>query len=164
MAPKRTKKPGTRKNRHKCPLLVPHERAFGRALACHSWLSLVLQGAADLDLRGYIKDNLYPRKSSNIPRTMACKQAAMSWIFNGAGSFEKLPVQEDGPRTYHSERSEESQNECAEAKHIKIQDFSCLTTFHCNSIFALLLSFPKSLNFLLSPLEFAGEPLHFVPA
>ena len=84
-------------------------------------------------------------------RTMACKQAAMSWIFNGAGSFEKLPVQEDGPRTYHSERSEESQNECAEAKHIKIQDFSCLTTFHCNSIFALLLSFPKSLNFLLSP-------------
>ena len=82
---------------------------------------------------------------------MACKQAAMSWIFNGAGSFEKLPVQEDGPRTYHSERSEESQNECAEAKHIKIQDFSCLTTFHCNSIFALLLSFPKSLNFLLSP-------------
>ena len=23
---------------------------------------------------------------------MACKQAAMSWIFNGAGSFEKLPV------------------------------------------------------------------------
>ena len=89
---------------------------------------------------------------------MACKQAAMSWIFNGAGSFEKLPVQEDGPRTCHSERSEESQNECAEAKHIKIQDFSCLTTFHCNSIFALLLSFPKSLNFLLSPLEFAGEP------
>ena len=82
---------------------------------------------------------------------MACKQAAMSWIFNGAGSFEKLPVQEDGPRTCHSERSEESQNECAEAKHIKIQDFSCLTTFHCNSIFALLLSFPKSLNFLLSP-------------
>ena len=75
----------------------------------------------------------------------------MSWIFNGAGSFEKLPVQEDGPRTCHSERSEESQNECAEAKHIKIQDFSCLTTFHCNSIFALLLSFPKSLNFLLSP-------------
>ncbi|MBR3941411.1 MAG: hypothetical protein IKJ71_04535, partial [Bacteroidaceae bacterium] len=54
---------------------------------------------------------------------------------------------------------EESQNECAEAKHIKIQDFSCLTTFHCNSIFALLLSFPKSLNFLLSPLEFAGEPV-----
>ena len=89
---------------------------------------------------------------------MACKQAAMSWIFNGAGSFEKLPVQEDGPRTCHSERSEESQNECAEAKHIKIQDFSCLTTFHCNSIFALLLSFPKSLNFLLSPLEFAGGP------
>ena len=84
-------------------------------------------------------------------RTMACKQAAMSWIFNGAGSFEKLPVQEDGPRTCHSERSEESQNECAEAKHIKIQDFSYLTTFHCNSIFALLLSFPKSLNFLLSP-------------
>ncbi len=82
---------------------------------------------------------------------MACKQAAMSWIFNGAGSFEKLPVQEDGPRTCHYERSEESQNECAEAKHIKIQDFSCLTTFHCNSIFALLLSFPKSLNFLLSP-------------
>ena len=82
---------------------------------------------------------------------MACKQAAMSWIFNGAGSFEKLPVQEDGPRTCHSERSEESQNECAEAKHIKIQDFSYLTTFHCNSIFALLLSFPKSLNFLLSP-------------
>ena len=82
---------------------------------------------------------------------MACKQAAMSWIFNGAGSFEKLPVQEDEPRTYHSERSEESQNECAEAKHIKIQDFSLLTTFHCNSIFALLLSFPKSLNFLLSP-------------
>ena len=82
---------------------------------------------------------------------MACKQAAMSWIFNGAGSFEKLPVQEDGPRTCHSERSEESQNECAEAKHIKIQDFSCLTTFHCNSIFALLLSFPKSLNFLLCP-------------
>ena len=82
---------------------------------------------------------------------MACKQAAMSWIFNGAGSFEKLPVQEDGPRTCHSERSEESQNECAESKHIKIQDFSCLTTFHCNSIFALLLSFPKSLNFLLSP-------------
>ena len=82
---------------------------------------------------------------------MACKQAAMSWIFNGAGSFEKLPVQEDGARTCHSERSEESQNECAEAKHIKIQDFSCLTTFHCNSIFALLLSFPKSLNFLLSP-------------
>ena len=77
---------------------MPHERAFGRALACHSWLSLVLQGAADLDLRGYIKDNLYPRKSSNIPRTMACKQAAMSWIFNGAGSFEKLPVQEDRPR------------------------------------------------------------------
>ncbi len=75
----------------------------------------------------------------------------MSWIFNGAGSFEKLPVQEDGPRTCHYERSEESQNECAEAKHIKIQDFSCLTTFHCNSIFALLLSFPKSLNFLLSP-------------
>ena len=89
---------------------------------------------------------------------MACKQAAMSWIFNGAGSFEKLPVQEDGPRTCHSERSEESQNECAEAKHIKIQDFSYLTTFHCNSIFALLLSFPKSLNFLLSPLEFAYEP------
>ena len=82
---------------------------------------------------------------------MACKQAAMSWIFNGVGSFEKLPVQEDGPRTCHSERSEESQNECAEAKHIKIQDFSYLTTFHCNSIFALLLSFPKSLNFLLSP-------------
>ena len=89
---------------------------------------------------------------------MACKQAAMSWIFNGAGSFEKLPVQEDGPRTCHSERSEESQNECAEAKHIKIQDFSYLTTFHCNSIFALLLSFPKSLNFLLSPPDFAGEP------
>jgi len=66
---------------------VPQERAFGRALACHSWLSLVLQGAADLDLRGYIKDNLYPRKSSNIPRTMACKQAAMSWIFNGAGVY-----------------------------------------------------------------------------
>ena len=82
----------------------------------------------------------------------------MSWIFNCAGSFEKLPVQEDGPRTYHYERSEESQNECAEAKHIKIQDFSCLTTFHCNSIFALLLSFPKSLNFLLSPPDFAGEP------
>ena len=99
---------------------------------------------------------------------MACKQAAMSWIFNGAGSFEKLPVQEDGPRTCHSERSEESQNECAEAKHIKIQDFSCLTTFHCNSIFALLLSFPKSLNFLLSPLEFAGgrilrEPIWPLP-
>ena len=75
----------------------------------------------------------------------------MSWIFNGAGSFEKLPVHENGPRTCHSERSEESQNECAEAKHIKIQDFSCLTTSHCNSIFALLLSFPKSLNFLLSP-------------
>lgn len=91
---------------------------------------------------------------------MACKQAAMSWIFNGAGSFEKLPVQEDGPRTCHSERSEESQNECAEAKHIKIQDFSCLTTFHCNSIFALLLSFPKSLNFLLSPPDFASEPLY----
>ena len=82
---------------------------------------------------------------------MACKQAAMSWIFNGAGSFKKLPVQEDGPRTCHSERSEDSQNECAEAKHIKIQDFSYLTTFHCNSIFALLLSFPKSLNFLISP-------------
>ncbi len=82
----------------------------------------------------------------------------MSWIFNGAGSFEKLPVQEDGPRTYHSERSEESQNECAEAKHIKIQDFSCLTTFHCNSIFALLLSFPKSLNFLLSPQTLPVSP------
>lgn len=89
---------------------------------------------------------------------MACKQAAMSWIFNGAGSFEKLPVQEDGPRTCHSERSEESQNECAEAKHIKIQDFSCLTTFHCNSIFALLLSFPKSLNFLLSPQTLQVSP------
>ena len=25
------------------------------------------------------------RTLSNIPRTMACKQAAMSWIFNGAG-------------------------------------------------------------------------------
>ena len=91
---------------------------------------------------------------------MACKQAAMSWIFNGAGSFEKLPVQEDGPRTCHSERSEESQNECAEAKHIKIQDFSCLTTFHCNSIFALLLSFPKSLNFLLSPQLLQVSPDH----
>ena len=91
-------------------------------------------------------------------RTMACKQAAMSWIFNGAGSFEKLPVQEDGPRTCHSERSEESQNECAEAKHIKIQDFSYLTTFHCNSIFALLLSFPKSLNFLLSPQTLQVNP------
>ena len=89
---------------------------------------------------------------------MACKKAAMSWIFNGAGSFEKLPVQEDGPRTCHSERSEESQNECAEAKHIKIQDFSCLTTFHCNSIFALLLSFPKSLNFLLSPQALPVSP------
>ncbi len=89
---------------------------------------------------------------------MACKQAAMSWIFNGAGSFEKLPVQEDGPRTCHSERSEESQNECAEAKHIKIQDFSYLTTFHCNSIFALLLSFPKSLNFLLSPQTLPVSP------
>ncbi len=55
LAPKRTKRPSTRKNRHKCPLLVPHERAFGRALACHSWLSLVLQGAADLDLRGYLR-------------------------------------------------------------------------------------------------------------
>ena len=91
---------------------------------------------------------------------MACKQAAMSWIFNGAGSFEKLPVQEDGPRTCHSERSEESQNECAEAKHIKIQDFSCLTTFHCNSIFALLLSFPKSLNFLLSPQTLPVSPFN----
>ncbi|MBE6296090.1 MAG: hypothetical protein E7086_06285 [Bacteroidales bacterium] len=75
----------------------------------------------------------------------------MSWIFNGAGSFEKLPVQEDGTCTCHSERSEESQTECAEGKHIKIQDFSCLKTFHCNSNFAPLLSFPKSLNFLLSP-------------
>ncbi len=91
---------------------------------------------------------------------MACKQAAMSWIFNGAGSFEKLPVQEDGPRTCHYERSEESQNECAEAKHIKIQDFSCLTTFHCNSIFALLLSFPKSLNFLLSPQTLPVSPFY----
>ena len=90
---------------------------------------------------------------------MACKQAAMSWIFNGAGSFEKLPVQEAGPRTCHSERSEESQNECAEAKHIKIQDFSYLTTFHCNSIFALLLAFPKSLNFLLSPQTLQVSPI-----
>jgi len=87
----------------------------------------------------------------------------MSWIFNGAGSFEKLPVQEDGPRTCHSERSEESQNECAEAKHIKIQDFSYLTTFHCNSIFALLLSFPKSLNFLLSPQTLPVSPNSSAP-
>ena len=55
-------------------------RALGRALARHSRLPLVFRVLRNLICTA-IQEKLYPRKSSNSPRTMAWKQAALRWIF-----------------------------------------------------------------------------------
>ena len=56
-------------------------RALGRAFARHSRLPLVFRVLRNLICTA-IQEKLYPRKSSNSPRTMAWKQAALRWIFN----------------------------------------------------------------------------------
>ena len=55
-------------------------RALGRALARHFRLPLVFRVLRNLICTA-IQEKLYPRKSSNSPRTMAWKQAALRWIF-----------------------------------------------------------------------------------
>ena len=55
-------------------------RALGRAFARHSRLPLVFRVLRNLICTA-IQEKLYPRKSSNSPRTMAWKQAALRWIF-----------------------------------------------------------------------------------
>ena len=94
------------KNLHKRPLFTPHT-ASPQSGACSSLqafamqnlgctrhnisklifcshlheISLVFRVLRNLICTA-IQEKLYPRKSSNSPRTMAWKQAALRWIFN----------------------------------------------------------------------------------